>query len=123
FGLIYPPGVYSGRKELVSLASRLSSHHTLACHMRNESTRLEESIEEICDVAAQSGANLQISHLKLSGRDNWGEAGRYIELLRDKINSGQSIHVDVYPYIAASTKLSACLPPWALEGSAEATLQ
>ena len=29
---------------------------------------------------------------------------------------------DVYPYIAGSTSLSACLPPWALEGGMEKML-
>ena len=32
---------------------------------------------------------------------------------------GLDITADVYPYTAASTSLSACLPPWALEGGTE----
>jgi dihydroorotase/N-acyl-D-amino-acid deacylase len=35
---------------------------------------------------------------------------------------GLDITADVYPYIAGSTALSACLPPWALEGGTEKTL-
>jgi len=32
---------------------------------------------------------------------------------------GLKITADVYPYIAGSTSLSACLPPWALEGGTD----
>lgn len=35
---------------------------------------------------------------------------------------GLDITADVYPYIAGSTSLSACLPPWALEGGTEKML-
>src|SRR5437667_2847441 len=33
--------------------------------------------------------------------------------------SGLKITADVYPYVAGSTSLSACLPPWALEGGTD----
>src|SRR5205809_6973113 len=32
---------------------------------------------------------------------------------------GLKITADVYPYVAGSTSLSACLPPWALEGGTD----
>lgn len=35
---------------------------------------------------------------------------------------GLDITADIYPYIAGSTALSACLPPWALEGGVEKML-
>ena len=35
---------------------------------------------------------------------------------------GLDITADVYPYIAGSTSLSACLPPWVLEGGTEKML-
>jgi N-acyl-D-aspartate/D-glutamate deacylase len=36
--------------------------------------------------------------------------------------NGLDITADIYPYIAGSTSLSACLPPWALEGGTEKML-
>src|SRR5207249_4435517 len=33
--------------------------------------------------------------------------------------SGLKITADVYPYVAGSTSLSACLPPWAQEGGTD----
>src|SRR5437773_5014691 len=35
---------------------------------------------------------------------------------------GLKITADVYPYVAGSTSLSACLPPWALEGGTDAMI-
>src|ERR1044071_3261369 len=34
-------------------------------------------------------------------------------------SQGLDVTADIYPYIAGSTSLSACLPPWALEGGTE----
>ncbi|WP_201517484.1 N-acyl-D-amino-acid deacylase family protein [Gulosibacter hominis] len=119
-GLIYPPGLYSEEGELAALAQILGAKHTLACHMRNESNSLHEAIDEVCSVAERSGANLQISHLKLSGSNNWGKAEEALALIEAYRSRGVNAHIDVYPYMAASTKLSACLPPWALaDGAAE----
>jgi N-acyl-D-amino-acid deacylase len=39
-----------------------------------------------------------------------------IKQARDR---GLDVTADIYPYIAGSTALSACLPPWALEGGTE----
>jgi N-acyl-D-aspartate/D-glutamate deacylase len=39
-----------------------------------------------------------------------------LEKIRLARSRGLDITADVYPYIAGSTSLSACLPPWALEG-------
>src|SRR5204863_3739963 len=36
--------------------------------------------------------------------------------------SGLDITADIYPYVAGSTSLSACLPPWALEGGTDRML-
>ena len=39
-----------------------------------------------------------------------------LEKIRKARSQGLDVTADVYPYVAGSTSLSACLPPWALEG-------
>ena len=83
-GLIYPPSAFCKSDELVELAKVLKKHDAiLSVHMRNEGPRLFQAVEEMIDITRRSGVHLQISHLKLMGKPQWG---RSQELL-DKIEA------------------------------------
>ncbi|NGO13152.1 D-aminoacylase [Streptomyces sp. HC44] len=122
-GLIYPPGAYSDREELASLAGLLPDGRVYATHMRDENERLLSSIEETLDVARRADCRVQVSHLKCGGRDSWGRMPEAVRLLDDARTAGVRVTHDVYPYEAASTHLSACLPPWTHEGGPDALLR
>ena len=64
----------------------------------------------------------EIWHLKTAYKKNWGRMPEMLAKIRRARASGLDITADVYPYIAGSTSLSACLPPWALEGGTEKML-
>jgi N-acyl-D-amino-acid deacylase len=74
-------------------------------------------------VARESGCAVQISHLKIAGRDNWGRADEMVALVENARAEGLAITADQYPYVAGSTLLGAILPPWAHDGGTEATLE
>lgn len=122
-GLIYPPGLYANTEELAALAAVLPDGRVYATHMRNESDLLMESIEESLRTVQGARCRLQVSHLKSSGRTNFGGVERALERLDEARAQGVPVAQDVYPYDAASTFLSACLPPWAHDGGAAATLE
>ena len=48
-------------------------------HMRNEADYIWSALDEVFEVARASDAHLHISHLKISGRNNWGQAQRLIQ--------------------------------------------
>lgn len=121
-GLIYPPGFYSSTEELALLAAHLPADRVYATHMRDESSRLLESIDEALTIGRTAGCRVQISHLKAAGKQNWGGVTRALEALDAARAEGLRVTQDVYPYSAAATSLSACLPPWAHDGGAEATM-
>jgi len=121
-GLIYPPGMYAPADELKDLVRMLPSGRVYATHMRNEGSRLLESIEETIASARGSKCRVEVSHLKSSGRRNWGGVGKALERLDRAREDGCVIGQDAYPYDASSTMLTACLPPWFLEGGAGAIL-
>src|SRR5205807_8030969 len=50
---------------------------------------------------------------------NWGRMPEMLERIEAARREGLKITADVYPYVAGSTSLSACLPPWALEGGTD----
>ncbi|WP_080793857.1 N-acyl-D-amino-acid deacylase family protein [Corynebacterium pacaense] len=119
-GLIYPPGVFSSEEELIRLASRLPQGAVYASHMRNESRHLLASVEETIAVARQAGTRCHISHLKMADRRLPGQMTRVLEYIDDRNREGTPITQDVYPYTAASTMLSAILPPWMHDGGSQA---
>jgi N-acyl-D-amino-acid deacylase len=121
-GLIYPPGLFSATGELVELARRLPGNRVYATHMRGEGAHLLDSISEALQVGAQAGCRVQISHLKVSGRPNWGQVGPALDELDRARRSGVAVTQDVYPYDRSSTMLTACLPPWFQEGGDAALL-
>ncbi len=74
-GLIYPPSAYCREEELVELAQVLQKHDALlTVHMRNEGPRIFQAVDEMLDITRRSGVHLQISHLKLMGKPQWGRA-------------------------------------------------
>jgi N-acyl-D-amino-acid deacylase len=121
-GLIYPPGTFSTTGELTELARRLPRGRVYATHMRGEGARLLDSVEEAIEIGARAGCRVEVSHLKASGRPNWGQAGAALDRLDAARRRGVAISQDVYPYDRSSTTLATCLPPWFYEGGDAAAL-
>jgi N-acyl-D-amino-acid deacylase len=116
-GLIYPPCNYGDSKELVELARVIAKYDgAFVVHVRNEADYLLESQQEMIDLASASGVRLHISHLKTIGKKNWAKVGTSLATLEAARKAGLGITADQYPYLAGSTSLSACLPPWAMAG-------
>lgn len=120
-GLIYPPAVFSDTAELVALAEVLGGSGLYATHMRGEGDTLFPAIDEALRVGAVAGRT-HISHLKSSGRQNWGKLPEALKRIRAARNGGAAVLQDVYPYTASSTMLTATLPTSFLACSAEDTM-
>lgn len=121
-GLIYPPGVFSDRDEIVELTKGINNL-IYTTHMRSEGDRLEEAVEETIEIGKRSGIHVHISHLKTSGKRNWHKIDKVISLIEQAKAEGIVVTADRYPYIAASTDLDAVLPSWAYEGGVEKEIE
>jgi len=120
-GLIYPPSSYGDLEEFIALGKVLKKHNAiLSVHMRSESTKIFEAVNEMLAVARGSGVHVEISHLKLIGKPQWGKAQELLELIKAGRAEGLDITCDQYPYTATSTNMSAMVPGWAQSGGAEA---
>lgn len=117
-GLIYPPGTYADTEELSGLA-RSAKGKIYTSHMRSEGDRLIEAIKEAVKIGAESGIAVHISHIKTSGKKNWGKIDDAIALIEDARANGITVTCDRYPYTSAATDLDAVLPPWTYAGGAE----
>jgi N-acyl-D-amino-acid deacylase len=123
-GLIYPPGSYAETGELITLATILARHGALyTSHIRGESEELTGALDEAITIGAESGARVQVSHLKAMGRNNRGRAKELLERLAAARAAGVDIGADQYPYDASATTLTALVPQWAHAGGAQALLK
>lgn len=110
--LIYAPGMYTSTEELTAYARVLAKHDALyISHIRNEADRLLESLDELLDIASETGVRAEVYHLKAAGRDNWPAMQTALDRIEEARASGSTITANIYPYEAGSTGLDACIPP------------
>lgn len=123
-GLIYPPSAFCKQEELVELAKVLKQYDALlTVHMRNEGPRIFQAVDEMLEVTRKSGVHLQISHLKLMGKPQWGRSQELLDKIEAGRREGLTITCDQYPYTATSTSMTAMLPHWAHDGGVTALVQ
>ncbi|MCM3873442.1 MAG: D-aminoacylase [Pyrinomonadaceae bacterium] len=121
--LQYVPARFAKTEEIIELASVARQHGGIyATHQRSEANALDESLAEVFEIARRARIPVEIWHLKTAYQKNWGRMPEVLEKIRKARAQGLDITADVYPYIAGSTALSACLPPWALEGGTDKML-
>jgi N-acyl-D-amino-acid deacylase len=116
-GLIYTPGQWSDTEEIVQLQAIAHEYGGVyATHMRNESTKIVEAIEEALNVGRRTGSRVQISHFKMPKdvSDRIGTAATTLQLVDAARAEGMEVWVDQYPYTASSTSMSVMLPDWVL---------
>ena len=107
-GLIYPPGAFARTGEVIECAKIAARHGGVyVSHIRNESQRLMEAVEEAATIGEQAGLPVQISHHKAGSPAVWGKVQDTIAFMQERRAAGHDITFDVYPYTAASTVLSA----------------
>lgn len=123
-GLMFPPAISADRAELVALGETAARHDRLfAAHMRNYNDHLIEAVKEVLDVARATGCRLQVSHLAVAGKRNWGKVPRALELIDRARADGLDVASDIYPYVAGSANLSQLLPEWAQDGGTPEIVQ
>jgi N-acyl-D-aspartate/D-glutamate deacylase len=123
-GLVYPPGIYAPKSELVRLAKVAASfRRPYVTHLRSETDGVAEALSEAIATTIAANASLHVSHHKVAGRANWGRIGETLGLIDRARHDGLDVSTDMYPYTAGSTLLYSLLPPWILEGGVSAGLQ
>jgi N-acyl-D-amino-acid deacylase len=106
-GLWYEPAAAAPTAELIELAKALKplgAIHTT--HMRDEADHVLDSLEESFEIGRKAGVPVVISHHKVTGTANHGRTRETLQVI-EKARKGQSVGLDVYPYVAGSTVLRA----------------
>ena len=114
-GLEYAPGGYSKTEEIIELARVVSKYGDIyATHIRNEGSGVVDAINEAITISKEAGIPLEISHLKVVGKENWDRDHKILKLIYDARKNGIEVNPDVYPYTASHTTLTIMLPSWVL---------
>jgi len=112
--LIYPPGSFATTEELIAMSKAMAPYGGVyITHLRSEADKFLEGLDEAITIGRKAGVPVEVYHLKAAGRRNWHKAALAIARIEAARDEGLDIGADMYPYIAGSTGLAACLPPWA----------
>ena len=121
--LQYVPARFAKTDELVELAKVAHQYGGIyATHQRSEANTIDASLDEVFEIAQKAQIPVEIWHLKTAYKKNWGRMAHVLARIKQARDRGLDVTADIYPYIAGSTALSACLPPWALEGGTDKML-
>jgi N-acyl-D-amino-acid deacylase len=118
--LIYAPASYAETPELTALVTEAGKCGGMyISHMRSEGDRFEQAVDELIQIARESGAPAEIYHLKAAGRGNWTKLDPVIAKIEAARKSGVRISADMYTYTAGATGLDAAMPTWVQSGGLE----
>lgn len=122
-GLFTPPGSYAAPDEMHAFGRLLKKHNAAYfTHLRDESNKVLDAVEEAINVAKECGVHVEIVHFKCSGTDNWGKAATALEMIAAARARGLDVDCDAYPYAAGSNPLKNLLPQWVQSGGVEAMI-
>lgn len=123
FGLKYAHSSFVKKEEILNTVKPIAKRKGIvSIHLRNEGKNLEEAVKEVIDLGKQTGARMQISHLKAKGKENWEKFTKVLEMI-DGASRAQNINFDIYPYDTTASVLYAYLPGWIVEGGREEMLK
>jgi N-acyl-D-amino-acid deacylase len=122
--LEYPPAPYARTEELIALAQQASAVGGIyATHMRNESDAILPAIDEALRIGREAHIPVEIWHLKVAGKENWGRMPEVIAKINAARAEGIDVTANTYAYTAWSNGMSAFIPPWAHDGGTAKLIQ
>ncbi len=111
-GIQFFPGAGADKREMTALAKVVKSHDAIiAVHRRNEDVRAVESIDEMLEIAEITGVKMNLSHVKVMGKDNWGKSRTIFEHIERSRAKGAHVYLDAYPWTGGFTQLYKMLDP------------
>jgi dihydroorotase/N-acyl-D-amino-acid deacylase len=115
--LEYAPAPYAKTEELIALAAEGGKFGGIySTHMRNESDSVLEAIDEALRIGREAHVPVEIWHIKVAGKNNWGRMPEVVAKINAARAAGADITADTYAYTAGFNDFSAFVPAWAHDG-------
>jgi N-acyl-D-aspartate/D-glutamate deacylase/CubicO group peptidase (beta-lactamase class C family) len=98
-GLEYEGAYFSTREEVLQLATLTAGFKgRYISHIRSEDINFSEALDEIINIGRVAKLPVQVSHIKIGLKDDWGSAPNILALLEKARMDGVDITADCYPY-------------------------
>jgi dihydroorotase/N-acyl-D-amino-acid deacylase len=115
--LEYAPAPYAKTDELIALATEAGKFGGIySTHMRNESDTVLEAIDEALRIGREAHVPVEIWHIKVAGKNNWGRMPEVVAKINAARAAGADVTADTYAYTAWFNDFSAFIPAWAHDG-------
>ena len=122
--LEYPPAPYAKTEELIALASETAPYGGIyATHLRSEGDAMISALDEAVRIGREGGVPVEIWHLKVAGRTNFGRMPEIVSYIERARAAGVDITANTYAYTAWGNSLDAFIPPWAHDGGTDKLLE
>jgi N-acyl-D-amino-acid deacylase len=122
--LEYAPAPYASTEELIALAREAARYGGIyATHMRSEGDAISTALDETFRIGREAGIPVEIWHLKVAGKSNWGRMADVIARINAARAAGIDVAADTYGYTAWYNDMSAFVPPWAHDGGTAKLLE
>jgi N-acyl-D-amino-acid deacylase len=117
--LEYAPAPYAKTEELIALAAEGGKFGGIySTHMRDESNSILEAIDEALRIGREAHVPVEIWHIKVAGKNNWGRMPEVVAKINAARAAGADVTADTYAYTAWFNDFSAFVPAWAHDGGA-----
>ncbi|SEF25440.1 D-aminoacylase [Variovorax sp. NFACC27] len=105
-GTFYPPAQHATTQEIIDIGETMRGRGGMiyAVHLRDESDRIDEAIEEALEIGRSLAARVVFSHHKLAGERNHGRSVQTLARI-EEAGAMQPVCLDCHPYPATSTML------------------
>ena len=115
--LEYAPAPYASTEELIALAKEASRYGGVyATHMRSLGDDIDTALDETFRIGREAAIPVEIWHLEVAGKANWGRMGEVVEKIAAARAAGIDVAADTHAYPSWFNELSAFVPPWAHDG-------
>ncbi len=125
-GLQYEPGIFSSTEEIKEIAKLVKKKDKLLTVHSRASSALSGTyplklfgtphnilaLEEMINVAKETGVKLQYSHLLFVGTRTWKSFDKTMDIIDRAIAEGVDLMFDTYAYSCGASVISVILPEW-----------
>ncbi len=119
--LIYAPADFATTEELIALSQVAAAYGGLyASHLRSESDRIYQGLDELFRIAREARIPAEIYHLKINHARNWNKIDTVLAKIDSARAAGLQITANMYTYAASATGMQARLPTWVQAGGGAA---
>jgi N-acyl-D-amino-acid deacylase len=81
-------------------------------HVGSEGFDIGTELDKTFQIARASGIPVHIYHLKIRGREHWGQIGGVIDAIESALAEGLEVTADQYPYTAMQHPWHRLMPRW-----------